>query len=109
MSNSRRVEFHELLCDLLGCATTGSTCYCYFQPPESIKMTYPAIVYILDDVNNTFADDSVYASRRKYQVTLITKNPDDSCIDALAAFATSRFVRYTTQDNLNHYVYEIYY
>ena len=24
----------------------------YFQPPESVKMKYPAIVYALDDIEN---------------------------------------------------------
>ena len=27
----------------------------YFQPPESVKMKYPAIVYALDDIENVYA------------------------------------------------------
>ena len=29
----------------------------YFQPPESVKMKYPAIVYALDDIENVHADN----------------------------------------------------
>ena len=45
----RRILFHKLLCEILSCPIEGEQCRCYFQPPESIKMNYPAIVYSLDD------------------------------------------------------------
>ena len=32
----------------------------YFQPPESIKLNYPAIVYKRSNIQNTFADNEVY-------------------------------------------------
>ena len=44
----------------------------YFQPPESVKMKYPAIVYALDDIENVHADNGVYSSHRHYSVTLLT-------------------------------------
>ena len=47
----RRILFHKLLCEILSCPIEGEQCRCYFQPPESIKMNYPAIVYSLDDVD----------------------------------------------------------
>ena len=34
-----RYELHEFLCEILGSRNV------YFQPPESVKMKYPAIVY----------------------------------------------------------------
>lgn len=34
----------------------------YFQPPESVKMNYPAIVYALEDIENAHADNGVYSS-----------------------------------------------
>ena len=33
----------------------------YFQPPESVKLKYPAIVYSRNDIMNQFADDGVYS------------------------------------------------
>lgn len=69
---ANRLDLQALLEDLLGSRNV------YYQPPESVKMNYPAIVYALEDIENTFADDGVYLSNRKYLVTVIDKNPDSS-------------------------------
>ena len=42
----RRILFHKRLCEILSCPIEGEQCRCYFQPPESIKMNYPAIVSV---------------------------------------------------------------
>ena len=54
---SRRLKLHNALCDILSCPNKGPECRAYFQPPSSVKMKYPAIVYALDDIENTFAND----------------------------------------------------
>lgn len=81
----------------------------YFQPPESVKLKYPAIVYALDDLENRHANDSVYNLRRRYLVTLITEDPDSLIIGELASLPMCRFIRHFKSDNLNHYVFELYY
>ena len=35
----RRLQLHEELCSVLGSRNV------YFQPPETIKLTYPCIIY----------------------------------------------------------------
>lgn len=100
---TRRLELHEILCEILGSRNA------YFQPPESIKMNYPAIVYSLDDIENLFADDGVYLSKKRYQVIVIDKDPDSTLIDKVAALPTSQYNRHYTQDNLNHDVFTLYY
>lgn len=81
----------------------------YFQPPESLKMKYPAIVYSLSTIENKHADNSVYDSRRRYTVTLITSDPDSRVIGELAYLQMCRFNRHYKSNNLNHYVFELYY
>lgn len=81
----------------------------YYQPPASVKMKYPAIVYGLDDIENTFADDGVYASQRKYMVTVIDSNPDSSIIDRVSVLPTCQYNRHFESDNLNHDVFTLYY
>ena len=81
----------------------------YFQPPESVKLKYPAIVYALDDFESRHANDSIYNLRRRYSVTLITEDPDSSTIGELAYLEMCRFTRHYKSDNLNHYVFELYY
>ena len=72
-------------------------------------MKYPAIVYALDDIENTFANDGVYLSARKYSVTVIDSDPDNSLVDKVASMPTSRYNRHYTKDNLNHDVFEIFF
>ena len=81
----------------------------YFQPPESIRMNYPAIVYNLANIDNTHADNLPYMQGTGYQVIYITKNPDDAMIKTLSKVAYCRFDRWYSSNNLNHYVYNIYY
>lgn len=100
---ANRLDLQALLEDLLGSRNV------YYQPPESVKMNYPAIVYALEDIENTFADDGVYLSHKKYLITVIDKNPDNVFVDKVAALPTCRFERHYTSDNLNHYVFIIYF
>lgn len=81
----------------------------YFQPPETIKIKYPCIVYSLDDIDTDYADNLPYMMTKRYQLTLITKDPDSELIDEIIILPKCRFVRSFTSDNLNHYVFEIYY
>lgn len=105
----RRLQLHKELCDILECPVTGPDCRAYFQPPSSIQMKYPSIVYTLDDVYSRYANDGTYMTKKRYAVTIIDKNPDTKLIDAVAAMQMSMFNRSYTRDNLNHFVFEIYY
>lgn len=99
----RRLELHEILCGLLGSKNV------YFQPPESVKISYPAIVYGLDGIENTFADDGNYLSRGVYSVTVIDKNPDSTIRGRVNSLLRCRFNRHYQKDNLNHDVFTLYY
>ena len=81
----------------------------YFQPPETVKMTYPCIVYKLDRIDTRFANDSPYLHYKAYAVTIIDKNPDSILPDLVGALPMSSFTRSFTNDNLNHFVYRLYY
>lgn len=98
-----RLDFHALLCRLLGASNV------YFQPPETIKMTYPCIVYERSANDTKFADNAPYKTMRRYTVTAIDKNPDSELPDKLGELSFSRMNRFFTANNLNHYVFNIYY
>lgn len=98
-----RIELQKLLEDVLGSRQV------YFQPPETVKMSYPAIVYSLNDIDNRFADDDVYRQNRSYQITVIDRNPDSEVRDRISLLPKSRFNRYFASDNLNHYVFIMYF
>lgn len=79
----------------------------YFQPPESVEMKYPAIVYERSDLTNAFADNTVYIQRHVYQVTVIDKNPDSVVVDKISQLPRCKFIRHYKVDNLNHDVFTI--
>lgn len=98
-----RSDLHSLLCKIAG------TVYVYYQPPSGTRMHYPCITYSMHRVNNTNADDMVYKQDYNYTVTVIDKDPDSSLRDAVSRIPTARFDRSYIADNLNHYVFNIYY
>lgn len=81
----------------------------YFQPPESINLVYPCIIYRLSDIDTKFADDVPYLNQKRYQVMVVDKNPDSQIPDLIAKLPKCSFDRHYTADNLNHYVYNLYF
>lgn len=103
MSLSRRLELHEILCGILGSRNV------YYQPPSTIKMKYPAIVYSRDDINNVFADNGVYQQAHMYQVTVIDSDPDSEIVHKVSKMPMCMYDRHFASDNLNHDVFTICY
>lgn len=98
---SRREDLNTLL-------RTVAT-HVYFQPPETIKMEYPCIVYARSMGNTIFAEDKPYRHEPMYQVTVISRDPDDALLDKVAMLPKCLFVRHFVVNNLNHDVYNLYY
>ena len=81
----------------------------YYQPPESVKMEYPAIKYSVDDIDKKSANDAAYIITKRYELTVISKRPDDPVIDKLLQLPMCSFERHYVSNNLNHYVFTLYY
>lgn len=81
----------------------------YFQPPPTVQMEYPCIVYNRDNVNMDYADDQPYKHRIRYQVTIIDRDPDSPIPAKVAALPLCSFDRFFTADNLNHDVYKLFF
>lgn len=80
----------------------------YFQPPLSVQLKYPAIVYSLKQIESDFANNGVYKRTPSYEAILIDKNPDSEYIDKILQLPYCRFDRHYKADNLNHFVFTIY-
>ena len=98
-----RLDLHEMLCDILGSRNV------YYSPPASVKINYPAIVYSRSDIDNTYADDSVYKQAHLYSITIIDGNPDSEIVEKMSRVPRCRFDRHFVSDNLNHDTFTIYY
>lgn len=82
----------------------------YFQPPPSVKMIYPCIVYSADAPRTDKADDQNYLVHDQYSVTVIDPDPDTKIPDILVRkFSKCTPERNFTSQNLNHYNFTIYY
>lgn len=81
----------------------------YFQPPATVQMEYPCIVYKRDDIDAKFADNISYSRTQRYLVTHISKAPDSDALEQIGSLPLCRFRRYFVANNLNHDVFELYF
>lgn len=81
----------------------------YYQPPASVRMNYPAIVYSRSNIENRHADDDVYMQAYFYEVIVIDEDPDSEVVENISKLPGCRFDRHYTSDNLNHDVFTLYY
>lgn len=81
----------------------------YYQPPESFKLLYPCIVYELGGENVVYANNYLYVGKKRYTVTVIDKNPESLIPDRIRRMKLCSFDRAFVSDNLNHFVFNIYY
>lgn len=97
-----RLELQEKLEELLGSKSV------YYQPPESVKMEYPAIRYSKSRIDVKRADNSIYSKNIRYELIVIDRKPDNPVIDKLLELPYSSYDRGYKADNLNHDVLTIY-
>jgi hypothetical protein len=101
--SDRRLLLHEELVGVL------QTRHVYYQPPESIKLTYPAIIYSRQEIGNVFADNEVYKQAHRYRVIIIDADPDSEITERMSKFATAKYERNYKANGLNHDVFSIIY
>ena len=88
--------------------TLGSE-HVYFQPPESLKIAYPAVVYNRDKYFVNHSDNSPHLVVARYQVTLIYRDTDSKLPDKFAHLPMCSYQRHFVSDNLNHDVFDLYF
>jgi hypothetical protein len=99
----QRLSLHQILVVLLG------TNNVYFQPPSTVKMKYPCIVYRRNKIDEKRANNRLYLHKHGYQIMVIDENPDSTIPDKVLSLPLCSFDRHYTADNLNHDVFNIYY
>ncbi len=100
---TKRLKLHSLLKSILG------TDYVYFQPPANVKISYPCIIYkrLKDDIIH--ANNTPYNYKRRYSIMIIDEDPDTEIPDKIIQLPTCEFSTSYISDNLNHYVYSLYF
>ena len=80
----------------------------YYQPPESVRLHYPCIVYKLAELSPWHANNKVYHHMEKYTLTVIDQDPDSELRDVVSELRFCRMTRSFENDNLHHWVFNIY-
>lgn len=104
MAEASRLKLHEELCELLGSRTV------YYQPPASLTLTYPCIVYSKSGIYKLNANNRAYKMVDRYELVVIESDPDSDLTDRiLAQFPMCSFDRPYVKDNLYHKALTLYY
>ena len=82
--------------ELLGCK------HVYYQPPESVKMEYPAIRYSKKSIDVDYADDTAYLKNKSYELIVISRKPDEPVIEKLLDLPYCSINTSYKADNLYH-------
>ena len=81
----------------------------YFQPPPTCEMKYPCIKYTLSDKDVKYANNGKYINMDRYTITVIDEDPDSELPDKLEVFPLCQFDRSYPADDLNHWVFNLYF
>lgn len=100
---ARRLELQTLLESLLGSRNV------YFQPPATVKMSYPCIVYSKDPSWVIHANDKQYQRTQRYQVTVIDRDPDSLIPGIVSRLPHCRETSTFSTSGLNHDVFSLYF
>lgn len=81
----------------------------YYQPPESLKMEYPAIRYSKSSYDTRYANDGKYFKKPRWELIVISKTPDHPVIDKLLELQYCSYDRHYVMENLHHDVLTLFY
>lgn len=80
----------------------------YFSSPTGQKMNYPCIKYNLVNARVDNADNIDYMTRKRYTLICIDADPDSVIPDKILKLPYCSFDRTYTSNNLNHFVFTLY-
>ena len=98
-----RIDLQNELEKLLGLR------HVYYQPPENFKMEYPAIRYKKSDIDTKHANNNPYLHKKKYELIVIDRKPDNEVIQKILELPLSSYERHYVADNLNHDLINLYF
>lgn len=104
-----RLELHEILCEIINITESNGDRHVYYNPPASSKMKYDAIRYSLKDIDIEHANNLPYRLINAYELILITEEPDSEYMTKILKLPMCKFDRFYRAENLNHYVFTIYF
>lgn len=103
MAEASRLKLQSKLEELLGSRNV------YYNPPESVKMEYDAIVYSKKTIDVKRASNTIHTMKDCYELIVISRKPDNPVIQKLLELPYCSYDRPYKSNNLNHDVLTLYY
>lgn len=99
-----RLELHTLL------ETVSGIKNIWFQPGASMTLSYPCILYEVNEDSVRYSSNKLYFHKKRYKVTVITRDPDSIIPDKiLHGIPYCEFINSYVSDQLYHSVFNVYY
>lgn len=99
----QRLELHAKLKAVTGLDNV------YFSPPSNLVMKYPCVVYRRDNADTKFASNSPYRVKFRYEITVITRDPDSDLVTKVLTLPGCKHDRFFTTSQLNHDTFTLYF
>lgn len=102
--SDQRIFLHEILTNIEGVKKV------YYEPPSSIKLVYPCLIYSLESYNTSYADNKRFLSWPRYSVILIDYDPESSIVKDILDLDNCNvaFDRKYSEDQLTHWSFTLY-
>ena len=81
----------------------------YYQPPASVEIKYPAIIFSKSKIDSKTANNCKYLKNTLYEIIVIDRKPDNPVINKILDLPLSSYDRWYASDNLNHDVIKLYF
>lgn len=102
MGKSERLKLHSSLIEI--CPDV------YFQPPSSVTLAYPCIVYNRTGIDKDNANNKTYIMSSVYSIVVMDRDPDSEIPeDILNRFTMSSVGTTYVSDNIHHTPITLYY
>ena len=99
----RRLAFRTFLAGILESENL------YYSPPNGLQLKYPCIIYSLASPLVEHADNLPYYTALRWTVTIIDEDPDSLIASKFFNLPMCTFDREFQSDDLNHFVFDLYY
>ena len=103
-----RLDLQNSFIDILG-TKDETVSRVYFQPPSTVNLKYPCIIYKRSNRKDFFSSDRIYLGMKRYLVTVVDKDPDSLIPDKVLELPYCSYLSHFAVDGLNHDIYTLYY
>jgi len=81
----------------------------YFNPPETVQLTYPCIVYNRDYIYNHHADNKIHLQENRYVVNVLDKKVDGDIFKIISKLPRCRYKNHSFKNGISQDSFTLYF